>query len=162
MSVNALNALKRKVVSSLRTYLLFEVQNKRQAIKMNEESIGHCFSLDLENIVKRTEHKFIILHRFSEINTGLDTLAYYITVNGDRLYDKSNNDRSIYTPELISTDACDSSDECIYKSTYTIKFSEMPFLLIQDNNLDVNININIKLKLILPFDYKNNILALYW
>jgi len=79
--------------------------------------------------------QLVITHRFSKVNTCIESLLYYITVNGDRTYNS--------TPELLSTSRI--TDE-VYTSVYMIP------------NVIGNAEDDVKLILVLPFDHKLSII----
>jgi len=96
-----------------------------------------------------SQYYLIIIHKFLKIDTYIDSLSYYISVNGDKVFYNESDIIAIYKPKLLSTDV--NNDDKSYTSVYSI-----PSLvkLIRDP-LD-----KIKLNLLLPFDHKFSIISL--
>jgi hypothetical protein len=99
---------------------------------------------------KFSVYELIICHKFPKVNTKIDELSYYITVNGDRVFYEKNEelDSNIYQPELIRTE----QEEDFYVSIYKIKCDRS---MLTEKSSDT-----VKLNLILPFDHNINILNL--
>ncbi len=89
-------------------------------------------------------NQIIISHKFPSIDTNLNKLVYYITINDDNVHNGK--------PKLLSTVML---SENIYTSIYTIpSMSSMPNEI---DKSDEN-NDSIKLILLFPFDYNLNII----
>lgn len=113
------------------------------------EHVYNCDNLDPVNLV--------VIHRFPEVNTKLDSLMYYITINGDKVYNQSE-DTSSFLPNLISTTKI---SEDVYKSVYSL-----PLILSDDKLNDQNKSAMgqiIKVHVVFPFDYKTSIIDhIFW
>ena len=113
-----------------------------------------CYSLDPERLVYKyhgPNYKIILVHKFPKVDTNIDSLSYYITINGDKVSYNESDTCAIYRPELVSTSQVDDINP-YYISTYSI--SLLLTKLTKDPSDEV------KLNLILPFDHKRNIIEL--
>jgi len=112
-----------------------------------------CHSLDQEKLVYKcrndvSRYKITVIHKFSTVNTHIDSLAYYITVNNNKVFYNESDTISTYFPELVSTTQND--DE--YISVYLIN--------LLCSKLTQNPSDEVKMNLILPFDHNINIISL--
>ena len=106
-----------------------------------------------------SEIEFNIFHNFPEVNTKIDKLSYFITLNDDRVFYCHNSDfdmwsdtgSNIYQPKIELESYTDDNLD-IYLSVYSIHLSK--------KRLTNNSSDKVKLHLILPFDYNNNITLL--
>lgn len=111
------------------------------------EHAYNCDNLDPVNLV--------VIHRFPEVNTKLDSLLYYITINGDKVYNQSE-DTSSFLPNLISTAKI---SEDVYKSVYSL-----PLMLsdVSDDKLNDQNKLAmgqiIKVHVVFPFDYRTSVI----
>jgi hypothetical protein len=90
-------------------------------------------------------YQLIISHRFPKVDSEMENLFYYITIN----------DHKIYTdiPELLNTSKIFNSynsENDIYTSMYKITIKE---------TIKETIDDNLKLTLVLPFDYNRSIVG---
>jgi hypothetical protein len=124
-----------------------------------------CTSLDNEGLVyditdENSVFQLTIVHKFSEVNTKIDELSYYITLNGDRTFylnypdqdqdqDQEQYSSNIYQPELLSTTQ---NSEYEYVSVYLINLLRLEITFDSSDS--------VKLNLILPFDHCYNLLDL--
>lgn len=102
-----------------------------------------------------TDYKLIIIHEYPVVNTLIDELEYYLTIEGDRVFHEDLivkktkmtklKNSNIYKPVLESTTYI---DNC-YKTIYAI---HCPINNTLDNDVHIHFN--------LPFDYKRNIKSL--
>lgn len=90
----------------------------------------------------------VIIHRFPEVDTKIDSLLYFMTINGDKFYNELE-ETSVFFPNLIRTEKV---SEDTYKSTYSVTFSDKI-----DQEIDYESD-DIKLYLVLPFDYRTSII----
>lgn len=99
-----------------------------------------------------SSYMIIVCHKFPEVNSKIDELAYYITLNKNRIfYENDQNselDSNIYYPDLIST----FKDENCYISEYKIDLLRSKIT----NNLSDSVHLNI----ILPYDHDINIISI--
>lgn len=118
--------------------------------------MSKIYPLEQNKLVYKCDDKIlaydlVINHRFSEVDSHIDELSYYITVNNDRVFNNSSNEMdinslNIYKPDHLTTVKI--SDDS-YISLYKIKFTRNK--ITQNTSDEVNIN------LILPFDHKISI-----
>lgn len=110
---------------------------------------------------KNVDHyEITLVHKFPSISNYVESLAYYITVNGDRTFIEGGvadevvpgTKTNIYKPEFIGTKYTGRS----YVSTYLIDALPFEKLVGRDEKL-VGRGLSVKLHLLLPYDHKNNI-----
>ncbi len=103
-----------------------------------------------------SEFELNIFHKFPEVNTKIDKLSYFITLNNDRVFYDNENEfdlwsdtgSNVYCPKLeLESYIDDNADN--YLSVYSICLSKKRLTI---NPLD-----KVKLHLILPFDWHTSI-----